>query len=561
MKRAAIYARFSSDLQSDRSIDDQVALCRAKAARDGLKVVATFSDRARSGASIHGRHGVAEMLSAAKAGSFDILIVEELDRLSRSQADLASIYDRLTFVGVDILTVHGGAGRADQIQVGIRGIVGALFLTDLAHKVRRGAAGNIRQGKHAGGLAYGYDTTPGQPGAWTVNATQAAIVRRIFADYIAGERTPAIARHLNAEGIRPPRGRYWQPGALTGSNNRHNGILGNEIYCGRLVWNRVRMIKDPETGKRVSRPNPESEWQRADAPQLAIISTEIFDQASAIKQARGKSSPTYRRQPKSLLSGLLKCGTCGGGLSIKGRDRGGTRIVCTAHHNSRACANNRTYYLAAIEATVLSGLRAHLVDPRAIRHFLKIYHEERKRLAGHALSLRPQLERKLTEVTRQAARLTDAMLESSAPVASFTAKLRVLEAEQSSLQAELARLEAPVTIVALHPAATAHYLAVVDNLAASIHQRDGSSQMASGIRDLIESVVVQRTEAGEPIRLRVNGRLAALIGQPVFPDGFLSGVKLVAGARYGIEPHAEIPAFAMDLVGEPRHTRASTTGG
>src|SRR4051794_32205426 len=83
MKRAALYARFSSDLQSDRSIDDQLAICRGRAKQDGFKVVAQFEDRARSGASIFGRAGLSEMMVAAKAKSFDVLIVESLDRISR----------------------------------------------------------------------------------------------------------------------------------------------------------------------------------------------------------------------------------------------------------------------------------------------------------------------------------------------------------------------------------------------------------------------------------------------------------------------------------------------
>lgn len=548
MKRAAIYTRFSSDLQSDRSIEDQVTLCRAKAARDGFKIAATFSDRARSGASIHGRPGIAELLAAAKARQFDILIVEELDRLSRSQADLASIYDRLTFVGIDILTVHGGTGRTDQIQVGIRGIVGALFLTDLAHKVRRGAAGNIREGKHAGGLAYGYNITPGQPGAWTINEDQAPIVRRIFAAYLAGERTPAIARALNAEGVKPPRGIYWQPGALTGSNNRHNGILGNEIYCGRLVWNRVRMIKDPETGKRVSRPNPETEWQRCEVPHLMIIAPEVFDHAAALKTSRNHPAPTHRRAPKALLSGLLRCGTCGGGMSIKGADRGGTRIVCTRFHNAKLCGNNRTYYLHHVEETVLSGLRRHLVDPRAIKHFLKCYHDERKRLAASTSTVRPELERQLGEATRKLARLTEAMLDSDAPIASFTAKIAAIEREKAELEAKLAQASEPAKVVSLHPAAQEHYLKVVTDLAAAIRERGDRSGMAAPVRELIESVVVHRTAPGEPVHLTVNGRLAALIGRPAFPQGSLSGVKLVAGARYGVEPRLQVPVFAMECV-------------
>ncbi len=465
-------------------------------------------------------------MAAAKDRIFDVLIVESLDRLSRSQSDLAAIYDRLTFVGIDIVTVH--EGRADQIQVGIRGIVSALYLTDLAHKVRRGAAGNIREGKHAGGLAYGYNPTPGRPGHWVINEDQARIVRRIFQEYISGERTPAIVKRLNAEGIKPPRGRFWQASALTGSRSRHNGILGNEIYCGRLIWNRVRMIKDPETGKRVSRPNRESEWQRADVPHLAVISVEMFDQATTIRRSRSKSAPSLRRQPKSLLSGLLRCGVCGGGMSIKGRDRGGTRIICSAFKNAASCSNNRTLYQHHIEHTVLSGLRSHLVDPRAIRHFLKTYHDERRRLAKNADAVRPGLERQLAEALRKVQRLTDAMLDSDEPVSSFTAKISELERERGEIEKQLASLVEPVQVVALHPAAQEHYLAVVNDLAKAINSRAPGNEMEASLREVIESVVVLRTEPGEPIRLKVNGRLAALIGAPAFPDSSLSGVKMVA---------------------------------
>ncbi len=154
---------------------------------------------------------------------------------------MAAIFKRLSFLGIEIVTAH--EGKQDSVQVGIRGIVSALFLTDLAHKVRRGAAGNIRDGKHAGGLAYGYRATPGKPGEWVIFEPEAEVIRRIFAEYASGDRTREITTRLNAEKIKPPRGSYWRPGALTGSNNRHNGILGNEIYAGRLVWNRVRMVK------------------------------------------------------------------------------------------------------------------------------------------------------------------------------------------------------------------------------------------------------------------------------------------------------------------------------
>lgn len=144
MKRAAIYARYSSDLQTDRSIEDQISLCSDFAAKQGLTIVAGFDDRARSGASIMGRDGVLSMMDAARDGKFDVLVVEALDRLSRDQEDLAGIYKRLTHIGVEIRAVHDGT--ADIVQIGIRGLVGALYLQDLAHKVRRGMAGVVRDG-------------------------------------------------------------------------------------------------------------------------------------------------------------------------------------------------------------------------------------------------------------------------------------------------------------------------------------------------------------------------------------------------------------------------------
>lgn len=133
--RAAIYARYSSELQNDRSVDDQIALCRDFAGRNGYSVAATYDDRARTGTTTIGREGLQRLILDARAGKFDTVIVEALDRLSRDTEDLAGLHKRLTFAGVDIVTVHDG--RADALQVGIRGLMSTLFITDLRHKTRR----------------------------------------------------------------------------------------------------------------------------------------------------------------------------------------------------------------------------------------------------------------------------------------------------------------------------------------------------------------------------------------------------------------------------------------
>jgi site-specific DNA recombinase len=232
--RAAIYSRFSTDLQRDRSIDDQVALCRDFAAKAGLVVTMAYSDRARSGASIVGRAGLLALMDDARANCFDVVLVEALDRLSRDQEDLAGLYKRLTFAGIEIRAVHDGI--ADAIQVGIRGLVSTLVLADLKHKIRRGMAGVVRDGRHAGGRAYGYRPTPGKPGAMIIEESEAEVVRRIFREFLDGSRPREIAGRLNAEMIPPPRGLVWNASTINGSENRGNGILLNPLYAGRIVW-------------------------------------------------------------------------------------------------------------------------------------------------------------------------------------------------------------------------------------------------------------------------------------------------------------------------------------
>jgi len=282
--RAAIYARFSTDLQNERSTEDQIDYCMTYARREGYRVVATYEDKAKSGASLHGRDDVQRMLRDALDGAFQVIIVENLDRLSRSMHDLSGIYDRLTFAGVDIISVSDG--KANTVQVGLRGLVGQLFREDNVQKVRRGMTGLVKQGLSAGGKAYGYRPDPANRGRPIIVDEEAEIVERIFRDYHSGMSAKQICRRLNGECVKPPRGKLWAPSALIGSEVRGSGMLRNPIYVGRIVWNKVRMMKDPDTGKRISRPNPPDEWQTAEAPNLRIISDELFEAVQAQLNAR-----------------------------------------------------------------------------------------------------------------------------------------------------------------------------------------------------------------------------------------------------------------------------------
>ena len=154
IQRAAIYARYSSDSQREASIDDQIRLCREFVGRHDWTLVETFHDAAISGATGF-RPGYQALIEAAKQGQFDVVVAEALDRLSRDQADVATLFKRLKFAGIRIVTLADG--EVTELHVGLKGTMNALFLQDLAQKTHRGQRGRIEAGKSAGGLCYGYD--------------------------------------------------------------------------------------------------------------------------------------------------------------------------------------------------------------------------------------------------------------------------------------------------------------------------------------------------------------------------------------------------------------------
>lgn len=530
-RRAAIYARFSTDLQSERSVDDQIALCREFAARNGLTVTQVYFDKARSGASILGRDGLLSLMDEARSGRFDTVIVEALDRLSRDQEDLAGIHKRLSFAGIQIVAVHDGA--ADAIQIGIRGLVSTLFLADLKHKIRRGMTGVIRDGRHAGGRAYGYRPTPGQPGVLQVFEPEAEVVRRIYAEAVSGALPREIAAGLNREGIQPPRGASWNASTIVGSAQRGNGILRNPLYTGRIVWNRVRMARDPETGKRVSRPNAADELREADAPHLAIVTEETYRAALARLEDRAKKAKggEYTRRPKRILSGLLKCGRCGGGMSIHDRYKSGAiRIRCTRATEGGTCDNQKKYRLDRIETAVVNGLREQLAHPDLLAEYVRVYREERRDEAARASRERGALERRLGDLNGQLERLIQGMARGVLPIEAVEAQYKPLEAERDLIAGELALIaEAPA--IELHPNAPRQYREAIENLAASLDDLDpkADAQAIAAFRALIHSVIVHdRTDGGTDAE--VIGHLAALIGK----DAEILGGRVVA--EEGFEP-------------------------
>ena len=517
-RRAAIYARFSSDLQDARSITDQVAMCRDHAKRQGWTVTEVYADEAISGASMHGRVGLQCLLDAANRGAFNVILLEHIDRLSRNAADTMHLREQMEFISIEIHTC--ASGLVTKLHAGLEGLMSDMYIEQLRHHVRRGQAGRVRDGLVAGGITYGYAPVPGKRGERLIVDEEAEIVRRVFAEYVAGWTPRDIAINLNRDKVRPPRGKYWSAGTIHGNRARGSGLLSNALYDGRLVWNKVAMKKDPATGKRISRVNPESDWQMTTVPHLRIVDAETFKAAQTRMDERSHEAPAKARKPRHLLSGLLRCGCCGGAMVLKDRDSKGRRVYCAPMHQGSGCPNGRAYYLDDIERRVLAGLDEQLKDPRAIERFLKTYVEERKRLAAAEGAKRARKENRLAEVKREFDRAFRSYIKGLATEEDTGPILGELRMERKALEAELAEMAPPTNVVSLHPGAMKRYLEIVNDLATSLPQRDVASNegISSALRELVSCVTITPPADKGPPTIAVTGRLSVLIGGNMPPN-------------------------------------------
>ncbi|MCB8836909.1 recombinase family protein [Aurantimonas sp. VKM B-3413] len=542
---AAIYSRYSTELQNERSTEDQIDVCRAFADREGLCIVRVYADKAISGASLHGRNGLDQMLRAARAGDFKVIVVEALDRLSRDIADMANIHKQMEFIGVKIVAVNDG--EATTINVALRGLVAQLFREDNVHKVKRGMGGLVKQGLSAGGKAYGYRPNPANRGKPRIVDDEAANVLRIFQEYVRGTSPKTICRQLNSEGVKAPRGKFWTPSALIGFEKRGTGILRNPLYAGRLVWNRVRMVKDPATGKRVSRPNQRTEWHHAEVRELQIVPEDLFEAVQtqiAVRSHRAKGGRIgANNRPKRLLSGLIKCGACGSGMAVAGVDKSGrTRLRCSAHTNSGACPDPKTFYLADVEELVIDGLTKELASPDTIKVYAERYIRARANQDAHENRRRAVIEARLQAIARDNDRLLDMLLNQIGDQNAIDARMKSQGRERQQLVQELGSLPAggnailqPTAIKRLSEKLSARTTNPLRSTRAelemTIHMLGDMDELGSIVRELIHQITLYRDEDDGRLLAHIDANLTPFMQEMITPLGAAAMV-----AEEGLEP-------------------------
>jgi site-specific DNA recombinase len=379
MTRTAFYARYSSDLQSPASIEDQLRMCREYAAAHDIPVddQYVFVDAAICGAAMSNRPGLQALLAAAerKPRPIDTLLIDDSSRLSRDQADSFTICKRLEFAGVRLVCVSQGIDSDNEqahVLMTVHGMVDSLYVRELGKKTWRGMEGKVKGGFSAGGRTFGYDNVQTPDGVrQQINPAQAATVLRIFELAAEGRSLKGIAKTLNAESIAPPRPRAGRRPAWC--HNAIRAMLRNPIYIGKVIWNRDRFIRTP-AGKRVARPRPESEWRRLDAPELRIIDDDLWERVQRTlawkREHYGRGGGMYGRVSNHLLTGFLRCAECGGPLTIvAGYHKARTsRYGCSNHANrgDSVCKNDLRESEEQIQQRLLSKLQDAVLSKEAV---------------------------------------------------------------------------------------------------------------------------------------------------------------------------------------------------
>lgn len=454
---AAIYARKSTEQtgvsDEEKSVTRQIQHAKLYAAKKGWTVPdeLIFVDDGISGAEFVKRPGFIRLMNALKPRpAFHFLIMSEESRLGREQIETAYALKQIMDAGVRVFFYLEDRERTldsalDKMMLSLTGFASEVEREKAKQRTYDAMLRKAKAGHVTGGKVYGYDNHEVLSAEGhrvhvlrVVNPKEAELVRQIFDMYAGGLGFTRIAKRLNEEGVPAPRHspHGWAPTAV-------REILHRPLYKGEIVWNQLEKIVRGGTKKR--RQRDEKDWIRLDAPELRIITPEVWNAVQArVSKTKGVGRAPFRDQDsKYLLTGMARCAHCGGPMTIVGQDyhrRKGRFYGCSYYktRGSSICKNSLLVEQEFLDQIVLKSLHEALTE-----EMVKVAVE--KALAKHRAGEGAKLDR-LTNVQRELSlieayenNLVDAIGKGQ-PMDPLLAKLRAEEARKKDLVRELEQL-------------------------------------------------------------------------------------------------------------------------
>jgi site-specific DNA recombinase len=466
--RVAIYTRFSSEMQSKESCDDQERECRERVAREpGWNVVLVEKDAAvRAGARAE-RAGLIRVLAAIERGDIDVLLVFEMSRFSRDvftgMADLSILHRKK----VGFADARGGPvvdlGESfGQMNVMFNLVISEQETARLGARSKYGLRGQVEKGFSSGGQApYGYaregvfsetfkdiDGHPKRIGVKFIpSEIQRPIVELIFRMYAEGCAKGSIARHLNETGVPTKRAGDLRAGRTNSgawSTAGVKSILENGLYTGVRTWNRHSRLgeKLPSSGKKRLEANPAELFVTVPNSVEPLIDVSLWKQvqsrlrADAAEYAKNHTAAKGRDH---LLSGFLVCGTCGARMILAGLKR---RVSCyRCGLNKRGggkCQNGQLIPAEALEGVFMRSIDVAVKDPKQLAALVEEHNRQVDAANEGQYSVIRGIEERLRDAKARHARFIEAIACPGGEIASLVAKVKESESDVAALEEQVA---------------------------------------------------------------------------------------------------------------------------
>jgi len=452
--RAIAYARVSGEEQAapDKySIPDQVKRISDYVASKGWDLVADphkySDDEGASGQNIEGREGIQRILEDASKNIFDVVVISDYDRLARTIGSSLFITEQLYKKGIQVFSLSqptqvynpGQIDKYDDTRTIIQSmsaLKASLDISTVRRRYRSGMIGRVKRGLITHGAPYGYKKEVIVNNGlvvgvqYVIEPAKAQVVKRIFDSYLNGQGMLRIAESLNKDTILSPSNKPWCKAAI-------GYVLGNEAYKGCIVWSRKRDIRHSRAFK------PRSEWIiNENGNHEPIIPKEIFNQVYALRESKvkfgGKTSGAAY-----LLTGLLKCGYCGGPMYTKLHKVGPknslrARAYCCANHEGRrTCEHYNSVHCDELDLMVLKEVKKLASQPETREAFIKAQQiDQLKDINKEIETKRKTLNKMKDRYIKQ----VDAYEKGVFSLEEFALSKQRLQAEEGVYQAELENL-------------------------------------------------------------------------------------------------------------------------
>ncbi len=473
-KRVFVYLRVSTTEQAEEgySLKEQEDRLRKYCEAMDWILVKVYTDGGFSGANTD-RPALKEMIKAIEKGEADIVLVDKLDRMSRSQFDtlylIQEVFSKHNVAFVSRAEAFDTSTPFGRAMVGILAVFAELERERIKERMSDGRQGRAKEGKWRGSIApTGYDYNK-VTGFLEINKYEAEQVKMVYEMFNARTPVYTIMSRMNSKGYRA-KDAEWKEAKI-------KYIVESRVYLGELKF--------------------KGEWVEGGHP--AIITEETWERAQVLLKERDKTNDKYRvgRMYSAPLAGLIRCANCGAKYHNRsnGKNKDGDyRRYYSCYSRSKSDKDmiidpnckNKTYRDSNLEDIIYSEIRKLKSDP--------LYIEKLRDSVDHSVVIKAA-EKRILEIEKQFSKLMDLYSIGQMDLDMVKNKAQSLSEEKKQLEAELEEHKS----LATSQMNKQEVIDIIDLFEEAVASKD-NARINNVIADLIEYIEIDN----ELIRIHWN---------------------------------------------------------